>query len=273
MAFWIPVAIMVAATVASSELNKAAARKLHGERDRDIAEGIRKAGEKEEQQSKNLLETLNKVDPTAQDEMQIGEDDKSLKIFEDIANANKDTRVAGINVSGDGIKQSITEGDAGEQKRSRYTKDHSRFAAVPGKQTTLGRRIAYLASDNQEQKRQGRAAIEQGKLLAEGRTLDGTLTTLAAIAQAVAMAAGTQVSFPGAGTAGTAGTTAGTVAGGGAGLSPTVATVPNSASKAASLFGGSSAQHGSNFMKMFRSGRPFGGGTIDMGIWKNLPTY
>jgi hypothetical protein len=209
MAFWIPLAIMVGATVASSELNKAAANKLAGQRDRDIAEGIRQAGENEKKQNENLLKTLNKVDPTAQEGLQDSEDAKNLKIFEDVANANKDTRVSGINVSGDGIKQSITEGDAGEQKRASLTRQGSRFAAIPGKQTPIAREIAYLASDNEEQKRQGKANMLQGRLNAEGRSLDGTLTTLAAIAQAIGMAAGSQVSFAGAGAgAGAAGTSA-----------------------------------------------------------------
>jgi len=249
---------MVGATVASSELNKAAANKLAGQRDRDIAEGIRQSGENEKRQTENLLKTLDKVDPNAQEGLQDIEDAKNLKIFEDVANANKDTRVSGINVSGDGIKQSITEGDAGEQKRALRTRQGSRFAAIPGKQTPLARQIAYLASDNEEQKRQGKANMLQGKLKAEGRTLDGTLTTLASIAQAVAMAAGSQVSF-GAGTVPPPGVAPG--AAGGLTTSATTATVPNSLAKASSLAGGTSAQHGSTFASLFRNP------DTSMGIW------
>jgi hypothetical protein len=260
MAFWIPLAIMVGATVASNELNNAAARKLAGQRDRDIAEGIRQAGENERKQTENLLKTLDNVDPTAQEGLQDSEDAKNLKIFEDVANANKDTRVSGINVSGDGIKQSITEGDAGEQKRASRTRQGSRFAAIPGKQTPLAREIAYLASDNEEQKRQGKANMLQGRLNAEGRSLDSTLTTLASIAQAVAMAAGSQVSFPGTGTVPPV-TPVTPGAAGGLTTSATTATVPNSLAKASSLAGGTSAQHGSNFANLFRNP------DTPMGLW------
>ena len=66
MGFFIAAAIAVASTVASSELKNAAARKLAGQRDRDIQEGIRLQEEADKEQQENVLKTLNKVDPDAQ---------------------------------------------------------------------------------------------------------------------------------------------------------------------------------------------------------------
>ena len=199
MGFFVSAAIALASTIASSEIKNAAARKLAGQRDRDIQEGIRLQEEADREQQRNVLKALDKVDPDAQEDLQGFEDDKALRIFEDLASANKGTRTGGIEISGDGIKQSITPGDSGEGRRQSLSRNNALFSALGGTQNPITKELAFLNQGNRELSRQAKADMNIAQIRADGRRLDSGLMTLAGVADLAALVAGQHAAanFPG----------------------------------------------------------------------------